>query len=377
MRFAMRFRTPVVTAALLVLTGATARAQDKDKELELKRSNIPAEGKTLYEWGKELQQSKDPSVREKAIAMLKFYGSAARPYLNDIVRAMDDKDVGVRVNAIIALGFIGLDAEHRQTAISGLIRSLGESQGIVRFQAARALGRLGSDAAPALSALIAASKSLTTWEIRAAAVNALGTAGWDQTTGQNRDALRALLYALSDACLEVRFEAIRSLILLGKPRLLSDQKEEEALLQKLTSVKQPKKVSIWARVCLLRLADKVSGDKVSEKYLSEIAHHLKSDGDYQARLQAAHALATVGREARSRIPDLIDALDDKEPTVLVYVCIALGEMGDVADKAVPFLKRLTEHENEAVKQAAKEAIKKITEKVKVEEKLPPMKNARP
>jgi HEAT repeat protein len=367
--------------AVFFFSGPCAWTQDKDKgkELETKRANTPLDGKTLYEWEKDLSNA-DPSIRERAISMVKFYGSAARGSAPAIIKALDDKDPAIRVNAAISLGLIGMEEKDRVAGVNGLIRCLSkDTQQIVRFQSARALERLGaagvdvSAAAPALTLVL---RSHACIEAQMAAASALGKAGWDPQKGQNRQVLLDLIAALEDRSMEVRFEALRALIQLGRPAQVQDLKQEEQALIRLTRPKEPAKVAIWAHVALLRIAERISGDKVSdkvwEKHLSEIAGFLKSR-DYQSRVQAAHAFATIGREARSRIKDLMDALDDKEPNVLVFVCIALGEMGDAAERAVPALNRMKEHENEAVREAAKEAVTKITQKVKAEEPVPPKK----
>jgi len=262
------------------------------------------------------------------------------------------------------------------SALDSVLRT--DPQGIVRFQAAKALERLGTlgiDVSVAAPALLAGLRNTSTFEIRCAAAGALGRAGFNAQKGPNRDVLVELVKTDdTDRCLEVRLEVIRALILLGRPIQLNDVKAEEQALLRLTGNKHTKKEQIWARVALLRLAQKIEGDKTSEKYLTDIAHFLKS-AEYQTRLDAAHAFATIGREAKSHLNDLIEALDDKEPAVLLYVCLALGEMHDAAEKAVPHLKRIQEQDsNETVKAAAKEAIAKISEKVKVEEK-PPQKRA--
>src|SRR5207249_1982473 len=98
-----------------------------------------------------------------------------------ILKAMEDPDASLRVNAIITLGFIGMDEGDREKGVQALIRRLPDPQGIVRFQAARALGNLGIDAASAIPALARNTlQDRTTWEIRGAAANALGSVAWDK-----------------------------------------------------------------------------------------------------------------------------------------------------------------------------------------------------
>src|SRR5438552_2290189 len=96
-------------AATAVTVGALpVYAQPEKKDVEKKRSAERLNGKSMYEWMKDLKD-KDPSVRERAIAALKVYGPEAREAAREIIKAINDKDMSLRVNAIITLGFIGMD----------------------------------------------------------------------------------------------------------------------------------------------------------------------------------------------------------------------------------------------------------------------------
>jgi hypothetical protein len=151
-------------------------------------------------------------------------------------------------------------------------------------------------------------------------------------------------------------EAIFSLIVLGPPAQGTDKAVEKRTLEELTHDKS-KVVEIWARVAVMRL------DKVSQHHLSPIAKFLK-DPDIRVRVNAARAFAIMGQDAKSSVRDLIYTLEDKEPDVLVWVCLALGEMRDSAQEAVPRLEGLADHQDARVKQAAAEAIGKIKAKVR-------------
>src|SRR5205807_8913929 len=144
------------------------------------RSSEKFNGKVMFDWMTDLKD-KDVSVRERAIASLKVYGKAAREAAPLIIKAIKDPDMSLRVNAIITLGFIGIDPKDRQSGIDALKGRLttDEQQGIVRFQAIRALGRLGRDGYDAVPFLIRATQYSHCWEIRAAAVSALASTGWD------------------------------------------------------------------------------------------------------------------------------------------------------------------------------------------------------
>ena len=84
----------------------------------------------------------------------------------------------------------------------------------------------------------------------------------------------------------------------------------------------------------------------------------------RVRVNAARAIAIMGKDAKAVIKDLIEALADKEPDVLVWVCIALGEMREAGQEAVPKLEGLIDHQDPRVKQAAADAIGKIKAKAR-------------
>jgi HEAT repeat protein len=347
---------------VLALVPAAAKSQvvphTDAKTPDMKRSSQPIGGKTMYEWMNVLKTEKDPGVRVRAINALQYYGVEARETVRLILKALHDSDASVRVNAVIALGFIGFDAKDLAEGVNDLkylLTKQGE-EGIVKFQAARALGRLGPDAAPAIPALLYAIRSTVSSEIRQAAAYALGSAGWDSQRGPDVRAINALLGALRDSCHDVRMEALFSLIVLGPPMQGAEKATERRALE-LHLHDKNKIVQIWSRVALMRL------DKVSAQHLEPIAKLLK-DPDMRVRMNAARAFAIMGKDAKTNQKDLVYALDDKEPDVLVWVCIALGQMREAAQEALPKLQALTEHQDGRVKQAATEALGNIKAKDK-------------
>lgn len=347
MRLALHFGLAATLAAWCAIP---CLAQTDTKQPEGRRSSERIQGKTLFEWAKDLKESRDPYVLEKALAVLKVYGPAAREEVPAIIKALSNKDAGVRVNAVITLGFVGMKEEHRRDGVAALNALLRDQQGIVRFQAARALARLGPDAHSALPNLIFAVKDQTTWEIRAAAANALGSVAWD-SNGYDRAAWLAVLPALSDPCSEVRCEAIRALLRFGTPFKIDDKSREIQALQTLQTDKN-EKVAIWARVAVMRIT------KVSEKDLAAIAKLLHSPRP-EARINAAQALGTVGMEAKAHVADLVDALEDKDPEVVFWCCVALGQIKEGGDRVVAALKPLMQNPDPKIQAAAKEAVEKM------------------
>jgi hypothetical protein len=245
-----------------------SQPDSEEKSFEQKNTREKWNGKTYLQWSEELQ-SEDVGVQEKAAAALKFYGSAARPAVPLLLKLMHNKDVSARVQATITLGFVGVDQKDAKDAVSILTELQGDPQQIVRFQAARTLARFAADKANRINCF-AATESLTkllhvannnSLEVRAAAATALGWVAWTDK-GYDHQTFYALLEAgTSDPCADVRMNCVLSLILFGKPASAVDLKREEESLKLLTNEKQEKyneKVAIWAYVCLMRIADKVT-----------------------------------------------------------------------------------------------------------------------
>jgi HEAT repeat protein len=359
----MRFTASCLALALCAGSAAAQAQMPDNKEVLKKRANEPVLGRTMSEWTSDLKD-KDPSVREMAVAALKSYGEAARSSVPALIKAISDSDVSLRVNAVISLGFIGLDDKDVDTGVNALMRCLRDRQGIVRFQAAKAIGNLGQNTNAAVPLLTELLRDTMTWEIREAAAFALGTAGWNKQKGADQNAINALIgggyerSGLHDSCQEVRLQAIFSLILLGAPASPTTKKLELQVLRALTTEKQPEKIIIWAHVAIMRIEN-----KVTEEHMLVIAKYLKHKSA-AVRVHACRGLATIGRDGKSRVPDLIDALDDIDSSVVSWACITLGMIGNPASAAVPKLEKLKNHADPSVRDNARKAIDAISEKIR-------------
>jgi HEAT repeat protein len=366
----------LVLAALLFGTALLGQAQTgpKDKDIEQKRAQEKFNGKTLFEWSNDLKD-KDLSVVQEAIAALKFYGSAARHEVPAILNAIKSKDISLRVNAVITLGFVGVDPKDGETAVKALSNCLRDGQLIVRYQAIRTLTQFGMndelrfyayDATPALiNALKIRENSM---EIRNAAAIALGYVAWTNQ-GFDRTAFRTLLDGTSDPASAVRLSSVLSLIVFGKPALPGDVEAEKKVLQGLIIDKTQSgkaggrfssKVAIWAYVAIMLI------DRVSEGHLQGISKFLKNN-DLQSRVHAARALQAIGPQASSQVRALIDALTvEKDSVALIWMITALGNMGDLAKEAGPSLERLRGHQEQAVREAVNKALQDFKEKKRVD-----------
>jgi HEAT repeat protein len=314
-------------------------------------------GKKLDQWIAEIR-SQDPSVREKAIRAVALHGKEGRKACRALIVELGDQDVSLRVNAVMTLGVVGFDEENVKKGVEALGRLVAnDPQQIVQLQAAATLTTIGPDAKPAIPQLVQAVKNTyTSWEVRKAAALALRTVAIPskENDGPDPRAVNALKFALNDISTEVRLEALMSLIFLGNPTDPVDLQSEKLALEKAIKDKD-KLVSLWARVAFIRI------DKISELHMIAIGQMLKAP-EVIVRVNAASALGMIGPEAGTQVPLLIEALNDKEETVVAAAIGALGLMGEEAEKAITALTPFTQGQNEALKLLANEAIKRISDK---------------
>lgn len=347
----------VLIALVLSLTATPLLAQPATTSTGKDSSQTAkVQGKMLDQWIKDLKDP-DPGVQVTAAQTIPFFAAAdARKALPALIeRLTNATDTSMRVNVCLTLGDIGIDTPNLAKAIDVLgLRVTEDKQAIVRFHAAIALSRLGTDARPAIPRLVNATRDPASWEIRRAAVMGLQAAAYENG-GSDMRAINACIVALTDSSAQVRVSAATALGALGRPPSPMDLPKVVQALEKALKDKD-KTVVIWAYVALLALKD-----EISEKNLTDLAELMKPKYEVPVRTQAAQALGTMKSRAKSRVKELMAALDDKETTVVTAAAWALGNIGSGADKAVPALEELSKRKgvDEFVKTTAEEAVKKI------------------
>jgi HEAT repeat protein len=129
--------------------------------------------------------------------------------------------------------------------------------------------------------------------------------------------------------------------------------------------KEHKRVAILARVALMRIRPPEGPQ--TQKYIDEELlpiGKLLRDPELQTRTMAARAIGAVGEKAKSQVPELIDALSDLEPQMVVLTIQALGNIGPAASNAYNALKRLEQNPDPAIRDAVRVALEKIGAKGK-------------
>jgi HEAT repeat protein len=302
---------------------------------------IPTEvgGKKLTEWINDIDHG-DPSAREEAIRAVTFFGDDASKAVPALISRLEDRDVSPRVKAVIALGLIKWSKDDAANVYAALGKRLtNDTQATVRVQAALVLLAKGKEAKPALHALALGTDDNLSWEVRKVCVEALVDAGADGKDGPDPKATRALIAVLTkpDPAADVRLEAAVALGEMGRPAD-NDLRDAAVLaLKKATLSDRDKTVVIWSHVSAMAL------DKVNDDGLKYLAKHFKESESVKTRVHAIRGLGTVGPGAKDYVPNLIEQLKDKEPSVVEAACWAIGRMGqDAGDKAAAALTELSE-----------------------------------
>jgi HEAT repeat protein len=350
-------RILTVAACLLVVTGGPAPAQTGSSE---RTSRPPSEigGKTLEQWIAEIKHH-DPGVRQNAMRAVPFFGEPAKKAVPALLIILKDTDASCRVHAALSLSALAdyVSGDEAQKAVQILSERVdNDPQAIVRLHTVMALGSFGPKAVTAIPSLVHRLHDPNSFELRRAVVNALSSIARNDKFGPDPRAVTAvanLVLQGEEKSGQVRMAAVMALGGMGRP-----VQEKEFLLVKQAlgrGLKDPDKaVVIWATVALMAV------DHVTEEGLSSVARFLKGK-ELLPKVHAAEGLLAMGKEARSRIPDIIDMLDDRDPMAVATAIDVLGRFGSTAHEAVPALQRIMDRKDQTdyFKQAAKSAIDAI------------------
>jgi HEAT repeat protein len=370
------FRAVLLTLALAALSSAQARPEDPQPPAPKYPTEVG--GKKLYDWVQTLRDQ-DPSVREEAVRAIILFGPVTGDALNGLIeRAGSDPDAAPRTAAVIALGICELDKADHTRVVDALAKRLNnvpdtpgyEPQGVIRLHAALGLCRFGEDSRAAIPALVKATEDRSSFAIRAAAVRALSGAGYVKGGPADLRAYQAAARALKDQSANVRMEAIIALGYMGKCSDANLQATAENLLLNIARDARESNMAmaIWATVSLMMI------DRPNDDLIAAIGRHTRSP-DFHTRLTAVKAVGVMGPKAKQFVPELIKALNDKEPIVAFQAVLSLGAMGKDGAAAVPALKEIAERKDESddpiiqdrnlrMKLAAKAAIEQITKPAK-------------
>lgn len=377
--------TSIVGLCALTAPGQTIKTDPKDGKTEPKDvkpdPNVEIKwpkqiaGKSLDNWVGEMRNSKDASSREAAVRTVPLFGPDSRKAASvNLLHVMQkDPDVSVRLAAIQVVPILGFDKPELEEGLNYMVRIVDQQipyDRSFRTETVLALGNCGPIAKRAIPAIASARclGDVGSWQMRKASAFALGRLGLpvgpkDGPDGQAIVALSNRLLLNNESSHVVRKEIINSMILLGPAHVESTWKKQRDALTAAMKDGDPA-IAIWARVAFIRTETELI--KANDTNLARIAGYLSST-DLAAKVEAIQALGTLANEAKSKLPDLAALATTKskknEDLALAASAIwAMGQMTDETAKILPLIDPLKRHDNEAIKRAAIDAYRNLTEK---------------
>ena len=313
----------------------------------------------------ELLKHRDELVQAKAAFRLGQFGPAAGAAVGPLVELLDDCDT-VAAAAAGALGKIGPRA---LVSVEPLVAASVDGGRLLRRGAVESLGRFGPAAGAAVPVLIEALED-EDWQVPHLAATALGridtasaevvralVSAVDQGQGDaelriaaleslasldpgTTDVVPVLIRALSDPCLPVARQAVRSLGAVGP----------EAVDRLAEALRHPSRdVRLSAAEALGLIGPPASG--AADRLIEALA-----DADVSTGFYAEEPLVKIGPAATDR---LIEALDDERPEVRACVARILGQLGPSAAEAVEALRGTLEDPDEYTRSVAAWALEEI------------------
>lgn len=270
-----------------------------------------------------------PHVRIQAAAYLADAGEQGRFAATALTKALDDKDPEVRRSSAFALAAIGIDA------LPGLRQALNDSSPDVRQIAIQGLIKLGPDAGPAVTELVA----LFTSKDRDTARRAFDAV---MAIGPRSAAVPGLVLALRESSVAVRLWAIQSLAKLGP-----DAKEA---LPSLLGELQPKERAVSNAVL-----EAVNSIGAKDAAVPQLRKLIRADTP-EARQWVVQSLGKLGAHAEKALPELVEALDDKDSVVAESALEAIAKVGPRGAKAVIAMSRVLEKATPDIQKIAQEPL---------------------
>jgi HEAT repeat protein len=326
------------------------------------------EGKTLKQWVGELE-ARDAKARLWAIMTIAEIGPDAHQAVPPLIECFKDKRERLRYKASEAVGKIG------PKAIPLLVKSLESDNVHVRRWSAYALGEMHAGAKEAIPALLEAVKDQDS-KVRAAAVAALGAMGpaaktaipagtrllRDEDSAVRRSAAVALWYIdrRVDGTLNNLIEGIRDddhdpvdriecIQIIGT--MAPKSKRAVGSLVQVLADRRPE-IRVASAKALLQLGPEAVSRAIT--YLVRMIIDKKTGND--DRRAAGDALVEIGADA---VEGMLRLLRDDDPDVRELGAVLLGRMATRAKAAITPLTRALNDDEDSVRQAAGEALKKI------------------
>lgn len=292
-----------------------------DKALARDPSLPPARSRPLAAWIAELEDPK-PHVRVEGALALAELGRAAEEAGPSLLKALKDQDPEVRYAAVHALGAI---VPPGKPVVDALAHALSDEDWFVRFTAVGSLQKFGLAAKGAEPALI-----------RALHPN-------DQIKDFRPIRCGAALVAL--ARIDPHARELGEAVSLVVDKLLNYDADD----------------SDGSRVVGAQMLGECG--PIASAAVPALVHRLKDKQD-DVRIAAAEALLKIAPEKNheAAIGVLTEELKNRDVLTRILAAEALGRLGPVAQETAPALESVLKAPEAEVRQAAEQALKKITSK---------------
>jgi len=341
------------------------------------------QGKSLSTWMKQLQDPA-PANRKAAAQAIRKFGNNGSPALDALLTAAKDSDPAVRAEAIKTLNHQPASAK----SVPVLIAALKDNSPDVRYSAVTALYRSSfhvPETREAIKPLIAAMED-TAPRVRSEAASALSGFG-----PVAKDAIPALTAALDDKNRSLRASAAFTLSRIGPdakvatPKLIAllrappDAEEVNAIFDQIVRknaamalgrITRGSDVAVESLIAALDdkglevavYAAMALGEigPPAKAAIQPLQGFVKTEKDARIRIHAAAALMRIDPQfAKSSMKILISGLTDERMFVRYNALGALGELGPLAEEAVPALQKLLQDPDERIQDDAARTLKKI------------------
>jgi len=309
------------------------------------------EGRSMAGWLNDLKNP-DASVRERAISALPSFGEAVAGTLviGNLIGCTADADASPKMRALQVLNAMPIKPAESQRVVQCLAGLLVKKESaLVRYEAAMGLIRFGEDAHSAVPALASFASDAMSWEIRRACLAALMSAGRNGGKAPNHQAITAMIHGSKDVTAEVRLAAAMGLGALGRTTDPALKPLVEAALNKLVK-DHDERVVIWAKVAQMALAGH------DDRYGASIAALVRSP-EVPVRMHAVKAIGAMGPKGKFAQDKILDAVNDKEPSVQLAAFATLVAMEDRGPNVLNALREQAERKDapEYMRQAAQAA----------------------
>ncbi len=303
---------PALTALLLL--PCVLRAADENDPI------VPGTTRKVSEWVKVLEGDKNPKVRQRVLVALEIVGPRPRQVLPALCQAVaKDEDAEVRLGAVLVID---------------------------RMNAAAAEAKI--DPEPVIECLATAAageKADKDERVRAASATALGRMGFPA-----RIAVPALALALKDKQAAVQKAAAEAIDRMGE--------DADKAVPAMTELVKERGADVLARCSAASFLGRVADNDVAVPVLTAV---LKNEPAAPARLKRTvlEMLGRSGKGAEQAVPQMAEALLDKDTDVRIAAGAALTQVGPGARIAMPALRRALKDSDKYVRAQVVEVLGKL------------------